>query len=169
MQRLGNRPHSSAFIHICLALSAAVLSFPSSTIAQEEKGTKLDVPEQTVTFRAENPYTSTPGEVRITFAGSLRVHNSQEEVFADGVPVTGTQLGTFIFVPDNQSEPTYSAAFRFGLSGEVYKGKIVFAFSVDGKGSDGSTLTFIQGQSAVFSDTGVEVQFGRLERLVPQS
>jgi hypothetical protein len=145
------------------SLAAFVLCLAASvTFAQDDPNTvSRDVPEQTITFDTTNPYTKAPGKMTIVFRGVFHF-TTQSEGPETGTRVTGSQAGSFTFVPDDPSQSTVQGSFRFRLSGHLQKGRDIvdFAFSMTGVAQDGSRITFIQSQRGVLKEDGIEISFG---------
>lgn len=140
---------------LCLTASAAFAQDDPNTISRE-------VPEQTITFDTANPYTKAPGKMTIVFSGGFHFTKGPEDTQAGTTRGIGARAGTFTFVPDDSSQMTVQGKFRFHLSGQMQKGRNVvdFAFTMTGLASDGSTSIFIQSESALLKDGGIEISFG---------
>jgi hypothetical protein len=135
------------------ALSAAPASAaPATTFTQTVKGVTESFPEV-------NECSGATGTVTITYNGVFHV----TELASGGLHVTGTQTGTFTFVPDDPSEPTYTGRFTtwFGENVNARNATGTFTFRVRGVGSDGSVLRFHQVAHFSVSATGVTVEFDR--------
>lgn len=106
-----------------------------------------------------NPCTGVPGTLTTTvndvFHGTMLANGTDW--------FTGTITGTFLFVPDDSSQPSYTGHFTqwFNQNDNLRNGNSTFTFSVHGTGSDGSSLTFHEVAHFSVSATGVVVFFDR--------
>lgn len=154
---------SLGFTSLVLVLFLA--STGGQAMSQERANSfSQDVPEQTITFATVNPYTKASGSMTIVFSGIF--HASREnEATAQTSQITGGQLGTFTFVPDDPSQPTVTGRFRFTLSGKTEPGTdtINFAFVMEGTTQDGSAVSFIQSERAVVSEGSLDISFGKTD------
>jgi hypothetical protein len=146
-----------------LSLAFLLCLTASNTVAQEDPNTiSREIPEQTITFSTVNPYTKVTGTMTIVFSGVFHLTRPTEDAQSGTSRVTGGQLGTFTFVPDDQSQPTISGKFRFRLSGwtQPRTNAILFVFRMNGVASDGSAFVFLQSERAVVHDEGCDISFG---------
>ena len=152
------------------ALVALMMLISTPALAQElSHEFKQELAEKTLTFAAINPYTNVPGIVTITISGAFhgkRIRSGKKEGWS---AINGEQKGSFAFVPYDSSQPTYKGDFRFALIGEIpadrHDDLLKFHFLVDTTGSDGSKLTFVQGESALVNEYVTDVSFGDLKQL----
>jgi hypothetical protein len=158
--------YSTAVSSLALALFLFVTA--TQVIAQDASTFSREVPNQTITFKTINPYTQAPGSMTIIFDGIFQV---SREVGPTGSTVTrikGGQKGTFTFVPDDSSLATITGKFHFRLGGtpQPESDEINFAFTMNGVGTDGSRVTFVQDERAVITQERAEVSFGKTYPLV---
>jgi len=157
---------------IIVALTMLLLLSATQVPAQDNAYTfSKDVPEQVITFLTANPYTKVSGSMTITLSGAFKANRSTGPMKLGISLITGDQKGTFVFTPDDPSQPTISGKFRFGLSGETFPqtDTIDFYFKMDGTASDGSSVTLIQGEQALISEGALVITFGRTKPLVPEN
>lgn len=140
----------------------AVAGGPAQTFTQTFK----DVTES---FPEGNPCTGDPGIVTITYNGVIHI----TELASGEFHITGTFTGTFTFVHDDPTLPTYTGRFTqwFGENHNRNEAVATFTFRARGTGSDGSTLNFhavahITADTIDFSTdpptvTGLKVMFDR--------
>jgi hypothetical protein len=116
-----------------LLLTAAPAISAATSTTQTVKGF-------TETFPTDNPCTGDPGTVTVTYNGVF--HTSVDAT--GGTHVTGTQAGTFEFVPDDASQPSYTGRFTTWFGGNIGANGQGFwsTFSLTGYGSDGSVIHF---------------------------
>jgi hypothetical protein len=78
--------------------------------------------------------------------------------------ITGTFRGTFEFVPDDPTLPTYTGRFTqwFGENSNNQNFAATFTFTLHGTGTDGSKLKFHETAHFSVSATGVLVTFDKL-------
>src|SRR5262249_13165251 len=101
------------------------------------------------------PCSGATGTSTMTFNGVL--HGTS---LANGTSwATGTMTGTFQFVPDDPSQPTYTGHFTewFGDQNNLHNGVEAFTFSVRVTGSDGSTLMSHETGHGSVSASGIEL------------
>ncbi len=171
MLMISQRAARLSYSIICAAFTFVALTIATSVQvqAQEPEYTfSKDVPQQTATFLTINPYTKASGSMTITFSGVFQAKRLNGFRQIGTSYISGDQNGTFVFAPDDPSQPTISGKFRFGLSGETYPqtDTIDFYFKMDGTTQDGSPVTFIQGEQAVVSEGALVITFGKTRRLV---
>lgn len=151
------------FALISLSLAFLLCLTASKAVAQEDPNTiSREVPEQTITFSTVNPYTKVSGTMTIVFSGVFHLTRPTEEAQSGTSRVAGGQMGTFTFVPDDQSQPTINGRFRFRLAGRTQPrtNAIHFVFRMNGVASDGSAFVFLQSERAVVNDEGCDISFG---------
>jgi hypothetical protein len=138
------------------------LTAPRTTAQEGGNGFSREIPEQTITFATVNPYTKVSGTMTIVFSGVFHLTRPTEEAQSGTSRVTGGQMGTFTFVPDDQSQPTISGKFRFRLSGwtQPRTNAIHFVFRMNGVAADGSAFVFLQSERAVANEEGCDISFG---------
>lgn|GEM_PF-1864041 len=146
-----------------LLLSAAQVSAQDNAYSFSK-----DVPEQTITFLTVNPYTKTSGSMTITFSGAFKANRLNAPMKLGICYINGDQKGTFVFTPDDPSQPTISGKYQFGLSGETFPqtDTIDFYFKMDGTASDGSLVSLVQGEQALISEGALVITFGKTKPLM---
>ena len=113
----------------------------------------------TDSFATPNPCTGVLGTVTITYNGVLHFTvNKAGDFWA-----TGTQTGSFVLVPDDPTQPTYTGHFTawFGDSDNRQNEVEHSTFTVHGTGSDGSTLQFHDTMHLSMSASGAVVSFDK--------
>jgi hypothetical protein len=116
--------------------------------------TDKNVQEVTADF---NPCTGATGTLYLTYNDIFHV-----TALANGTDwFTGMLRGSFLFVPDDSAQPSYSGHFTqwFNENDNLQNGNSTFTFSVHGIGSDGSTINFHEVGHVSVSATGVRVSF----------
>jgi hypothetical protein len=111
----------------------------------------------TDSFATPNPCTGVPGTVTITYNGVLHFTvNKAGDFWA-----TGTQTGSFVLVPDDPTQPTYTGHFTAWFGGSDNRQNEVehSTFTIHGTGSDGSTLQFHDTMHLSTSASGAVVSF----------
>jgi hypothetical protein len=110
---------------------------PTSAAASS---TTQTVHQFTETFATPNPCTGDLGTVTTTSNGVF--HMSVDAT--GGTHITGTMTGTFEFVPDDATLPTFTGRFTNWFGGNVGANGQGFwsTFSLTGYGSDGSVIHF---------------------------
>jgi len=158
------------YAFLITALAFLLLLTATQALAQDkgEYTFSQDVPEQAITFLTTNPYTKASGSMTITFSGVFHANRLTEFRKLGSSFITGDQNGTFVFTPDDPTQPTISGKFRFGLSGETFAHTdvIEFNFKMDGFAPDRSPVTFIQAEQAFVNEGGLQITFGKTRRLV---
>ncbi len=153
-----------------LALAALLSLTASQAKAQDSTNTfSQEVPEQAITFPTVNPYTEASGSMTITFSGVFHATRLTEPIGSEISRITGSQRGTFTFIPDDPSQLTISGKFRFSLGGKTqpHSEVIHLAFRMDGMTLDGSRITFVQTERAVVSESGLDISFGKTQVVAP--
>ena len=117
-----------------LALAGALL-VPTAALATEVQTIHLD---DTLSSLAINPCSGVRGTQTIDFTSVLHFTVLDSGAFH----VTGTLTGTFTFVPEDPSQPTYTGHFtiRFGEHINSSNSTTTQTFNVVLMGSDGSQL-----------------------------
>jgi hypothetical protein len=119
-------------------------------------------PTATQTSPATNPCSGAQGMLTETLKGVSHT------TIANGVVhFTGTFEGTFVFTPNDSSQPTYTGhetawdGGKFNVSAGV--GVDHFTFSVTGKGSDGSHVQFHENAYATIDANGnpISIKFDK--------
>jgi hypothetical protein len=113
----------------------------------------------TDSFPTANPCTGVPSTATLTYNGVMHYTvNKAGDVWA-----TGTQTGSFVLVPDDPTQPTYTGHFTswFGVSDNQQNGVDHSTFTIHGTGSDGSTLSFHEVAHLSVSASGLTVSFDR--------
>lgn len=151
------------FAFVSLSLAFVLCLTASSALAQDDPNTiSREVPEQTITFTTTNPYTKASGKMTIVFSGLFYITMNAEDAQSSTSRVTGGQVGTFTFVPDDPSQPTVNGSFRFRLAGRTQprSNEVHFAFSMTGVALDGSRFTFVQFERVLIKEDSLEISFG---------
>jgi len=106
-----------------------------------------------------NPCSGVPGTVTITYNAVFHI----TQPASGGEHVTFTQTGSFAFVPDDPSEPSYTGHFAVwgGFNGNKKNAAGTFTFEGTGRGSDGSRISFHGVEHFNVTATGVEVSFSK--------
>lgn len=113
----------------------------------------------TDSFPVANPCTGAPSTATITYNGVMHYTvNKAGDIWA-----TGTQTGSFVLVPDDPTQPTYTGHFTtwFGVSDNNQNGVDHSTFTIHGTGSDGSTLSFHDVAHLSVSASGLTVSFDK--------
>ena len=112
---------------------------------------------------SSNPCTGASGTLTLTFNGVFHVTELTSGKGAGTDWATGTMTGTFVFTPDDSSQPSFTGHFAtwFGQNDNLQNGVQTSTFSVHGTGSDGSTLTFHEVAHMSISATGITVSFDK--------
>jgi hypothetical protein len=133
-----------------LLLVAAPASAAAITTTQTVK-------DFTESFSEVNPCTGDPGTVTVTYNGVF--HTTIDPT--GGFHVTGTIAGTFEFVPDDATQPTYTGRVTNWFGGNIGANGEGFwsTFSVTGFGSDGSVIHFNGNMQFHLSNGVVHVDF----------
>jgi hypothetical protein len=146
---------------LVLLAAVATLAFPATGIGAPPITNFTNVTKNgTDTFPDVNPCTGDPATISITFNDVFHITE-----FANGtVHVTGTTTGTFLIDTIAPSKPDFSGHFTswFGFNGNNKNVAGTFTFTVVGKGTDGSTLTFHETAHFTLNANGeVTVDFDR--------
>jgi hypothetical protein len=114
---------------------AGVLLVPTAASATETETIHLD---DTLSSLAVNPCSGVRGTQTIDFSSVLHFTAVDNDAFH----VTGTLTGTFTFVPEDPSQPTYTGHFTswFNLIVNSSNSTTTQTLNVVLKGSDGSQL-----------------------------
>lgn len=152
------------------ALGTLTMLISMSALAQgSSEGFDQPLSEKTVTFEAVNPYSNVAGSVTITVRGTFHGMRIGAGRKAGWSSIKGEQDGTFSFVPYDASQPTFTGTFKFGLSGEIpfdrHNDVLPLNFTIKTVGTDGSEVTFVQGELATVNEYGADVSFGELKRV----
>ena len=133
-----------------LLVTAAPISAAASSTTQTFHGL-------TQSFETPNPCTGDLGTVTTTSNGVI--HMSADAT--GGTHVTGTMTGTFEFVPNDTSLPSYTGRFTNWFGGNVGANGEGFwsTFSLTGYGSDGSVIHFNGNTQFHLSNGEVHVEF----------
>ena len=167
MKTIRTRKMKKSFAIISLVLSLFCLTASGAMAQDEPNSFSQEVPEKTSTFTTVNPYTNGSGSMTIVLSGIFHATRRAEAAGLEISRVTGGQQGTFTFVPDDPSQPTINGKFHFTLAGkpQPHTETVNFAFRMDGLGTDGLIVSFVQLESAVVKEGSVEISFGRTERV----
>lgn len=133
-----------------LLVTAAPISAAATTTTQTFHGV-------TQSFAAANPCTGDLGTVTTTSNGVI--HLSADAT--GGTHLTGTMTGTFEFVPNDASLPSYTGRVTNWFGGNVGANGQGFwsTFSLTGYGSDGSVIHFNGVTQFHLSNGVVQVEF----------
>jgi len=147
----------------------AMLISVSASAQGISQGFDQPLSEKTVTLEAVNPYSNVPGNVTITISGTFHGKRLDSGRKAGWSSIKGEQQGSFSFVPYDASQPSFKGTFKFGLSGEIpfdrHSDVLPLNFIINTVGTDGSEVTFVQGELATVNEYGADVSFGELKRL----
>ena len=156
--------------HAALLVVAMLISVSASAQGTSQ-GFNQSLAEKTVTFEAVNPYSNVPGNVTITISGTFQGKRLDSGRKAGSSFITGDQQGSFVFVPYDSSQPTFKGTFKFGLSGEIpfdrHSDVLPLNFIIKTVGTDGSEVTFVQGELATINEYSADISFGELKRVNP--
>ncbi|HEX6554332.1 MAG TPA: hypothetical protein VF026_16320 [Ktedonobacteraceae bacterium] len=114
-------------------------------------------------FPSPNPCTGASGTVTLTFNGVFHVTELTSGQGAGTDWATGTMTGTFVFTPDDPTQPSFTGHFTtwFGQNDNLRNGVQTSTFALHGTGSDGSTLNFHEVTHLSFSASGITVSFDK--------
>jgi hypothetical protein len=142
------------FLGVIATLLFALI--PGTASAQATSFTET-VRGVTETFPEVNPCSGATGTVTVTYNAIFHVTDDPQ----GGFHITGTQTGTFTFVPNDASEPSFTGRFTTWFGGNVSTNTDGFwsTFRVRGTGSDGSTLLFNAVEQFHVSNGEVHVEF----------
>jgi hypothetical protein len=135
----------------------ALLGLTGAPVAADSRDSTVTLHGVTETFPDVNPCTGDPGMVTVTYNAVF--HESGDA--AGGFHLTGTQTGTFEFVPDDATQPSFTGRFTVWFGGNIGANGEGFwqTFSVTGYGSDGSMLQFNAVAQFHYSNGAVHVDF----------
>lgn len=135
---------------LCIALFAAPVALADGNGARTFTQTFHNA---TDSFANPNPCTGAPGTVTITYNGVM--HSTINK--AGDFWITGTETGSFVFIPDDLTQPSYIGHFTtwFGESDNLQNDVQHMTFSVHGTGSDGSSIVFHETQHLSTNANGV--------------
>ncbi len=138
---------------LLVAMVAPAASAQANTFTQTVHGF-------TETFTDVNPCTGDPGEVTVTYNGVFHITEDPN----GGFHVTGTLTGTFQFVPDDPTLPSYTGRFTDWFGGNITANNEGFweTFRINGTGSDGSQLILNAVAQVHFSNGELRVEFSKL-------
>lgn len=102
-----------------------------------------------MTFANPNPCTGDPGTV--TTIENQVFHGTVNKT---GSSFTGTSEGTFSYVPDDPTKPSFTGHFATWFGDNLRRGVEVSTFNVTGVGSDGSRLEFHDNTRATLNPDG---------------
>jgi hypothetical protein len=162
VQRLERKPIMRHW-HIASLVAVVVLLLTTSATLAGGKGAFTDtihIQDVTETAPEVNPCTGDPGMATSTVSGVIHL-----TLLANGTyHITGTFRGTFEFVPDDPTLPTYTGRFTqwFGENSNNQNFAATFTFTLHGTGTDGSKLKFHETAHFSVSATGVLVTFDKL-------
>lgn len=126
---------------LLLAVTVATLAFTASAAGGPPVVNVTDVTKNgTDTFVDVNPCTGDPAVITIRFNAIFHI-----TIFANGtVHVTETTTGTFLLDTIDPTKPDFSGHFTQwdGFNGNNRNATGTFTFTINGKGTDGSTLRF---------------------------
>lgn len=126
---------AAAFFALSLPVSASGAGAVSFTQTFHNAVQTMPVP---------NPCTGAPGTVTLTYNGVAHATFLTSGVGAGTGWETFTATGTFAFVPDDPSQPSFSGNFTVwdGDNENLRNFTATATFHLKGTGSDGSTLSF---------------------------
>ncbi len=135
---------------LLVAMVASTASAQANTFTQTVQGFTESFPDL-------NPCTGDPGQVTVTYNGVFHITEDPN----GGFHVTGTLTGTFQFVPDDPSLPSYAGRFTDWFGGNVTSNGEGFweTFRINGTGSDGSKLVLNAVTQIHFSNGQLRVEF----------
>lgn len=144
-------------------LAAALLvTLMTSSVAAARADSQTQVFKDTSeAVPAENPCTGDPGTLTQTYNGAYHFTTDPN----GGTHGTLTLAGTFLFEPDDAALPSYSGRFAFwvGLNTTLNNGGYWETLTVNGIGSDGSTLRANVVIQIHASNGELQVEFLKLE------
>jgi hypothetical protein len=144
---------------ISLAVVGLLLITTTSVLAKAVSFTQT-IHNETDTMASANPCTGAPGTLTITYNAVF--HVTMDTTTGTG-HFTSTAAGTFVFVPDDPTQPTYTGHFATwdGENQNIRNSAATFTFNVHGTGSDGSVLNFHEVAHLSVSATGVTISFDK--------
>lgn len=147
----------TAFSLLLLAVSNAFAAGAGAVSSTQTFHNQTDVSSDV------NPCTGDPGTLTITYNGVMHVTELTGGIGAGTFWATGTQTGTFTFVPDDASKPSYTGHFTvwFGDNNNLRNGSETETFTVHGIGSDGSVLQFHETAHMSVNANGVTFSFDK--------
>ncbi len=100
--------------------------------------------DATASFPSPNPCSGVPGTVTTTYNGVIHLTVLTSGVGTGTGWFTITNTGSFVFTPNDPTQPTFTGKFTFwdGVSFNLNNFAATNILVVHGTGSDGSTLTF---------------------------
>ncbi len=151
---------------LVIAATTAIVLFPASGALAEGAGA-ISVTQAfhnaTDSFASPNPCTGASGTVSLVYNGSAHFTFLTSGIGAGTGWGTFTAAGTFSFVPNDPSQPSYTGQFM-NWDGENLNLKNYTATStqmIHGTGSDGSTIMFHEVAHITVSATGVTTAFDK--------
>jgi hypothetical protein len=140
-------------------VAVAFLALIAAPAAARATSQTFHFHNETDSFPTDNPCSGVPGTVTVTFNGVVHMTTLD----SGAVHGTETMTGTFSFVPDDPSQPSYTGRFTSwdGFNANSQNFTATATFRVRGTGSDGSTLTFHDNAHFSVSATGVTISFDR--------
>lgn len=129
-------------IFLAIAIVALLVGPVSSALAAPPAVDTDVVVRGTDTFPEVNPCSGAPGTVSVTFNAVFHITAESDFVYH----ISGATTGTFAFVPNSRTEPSFSGRFVNAFSEQATPPGLGFVytntFTVIGTGSDGSRLRF---------------------------
>ena len=145
-----------------LAVAAAFLLTATGAVAAGAGAVSYTQTDHNATavLYQPNPCTGAAGAFTLTYNDVFHITTLANGTFWG----TYTQAGTFAFVPDDASQPSYTGRFAFwdGENGNLRNGTDTLTFTLRGVGADGSTLAFHETAHMSVSATGVTISFDKL-------
>jgi hypothetical protein len=157
-RRRRSKPALAVLVCVVAALAAAPVALSAGAGAVSYTETVKNVTEVSTDV---NPCTGDVGTLTLTYNGVFHVTELTAGKGAGTFWATGTLTGTFSFVPNDSSKPSYTGHFTiwFGDNDNLQNGTQTETVSIHGSGSDGSVLRFHDVVHLASSATGVVVGF----------
>ncbi|HEX6301716.1 MAG TPA: hypothetical protein VF148_14735 [Acidimicrobiia bacterium] len=142
---------------LVLGITGLLVGLLAPTAYGKANATTETVQGFTETFEDINPCTGDLGEVTVTYNAVFHMTTDPN----GGEHVTGTQTGTFHFVPFDSGAETVDGRFTIWFGGNITDNNEGFwvTFRLKGSGSEGSTFVFNSVEQIHFSNGELRVQF----------
>lgn len=161
MWKSSRRRRAARGVFVFAAVLALTLMVSSAALADGNGATTFTQTFHNAvqTMPSNNPCTGASGNVTLVYNGVFHYTINKAGDFWD----TSNQTGTFTFVPDDTSQPSYTGTFHmwFGDSFNNHNQVNHFTFQVHGIGSDGSTLDFHETAHFSVSASGMVQTFDK--------